>query len=65
MWVHLVYIEDMISHGTYWDVGEPNEGSGKGGASVKASPNMRLELTPRVEYGMNLSSARRSSAAPR
>jgi len=30
-----------------------------------AAPNMRLKLTARVDYGMNLSSARRSLSAIR
>jgi len=34
-------------------------------ASVDAQPNKRLKLAARVDYGMNLSSARRSLSAIR
>ena len=35
------------------------------GSVDQRQPNERLELTPRVDYGMSLFSARRSSAAIR
>ena len=42
-----------------------SKGSSMSLRSVERQHNKRLELTPRVDYGMNLFSARRSSAAIR
>jgi hypothetical protein len=56
-------MEGQSRHRRWAEKGETDSAPREG--TVSALSNKRLELTPRVVYGMNLLLARRSSAAIR
>jgi hypothetical protein len=56
-------MEGQSRHRRWAEKAETESAPGEG--TVSALSNKRLELTPRADYGMNLLSARRSSAAIR